>query len=67
VTQEIIAGGFFVLVGVAMVVFRTQLTSYLYAMYPASVRPDREILRWMVLIGGVLVVLIGGSVLIGLR
>ncbi|MGH2483743.1 MAG: hypothetical protein ACRDE9_04730 [Candidatus Limnocylindria bacterium] len=65
--QEAITGAFFVVAGLVMVIFRGAAANYLFAMYPVSMRPEREALRWMVVLGGVLALAVGGSVLLKLR
>ena len=59
-TLEAVVNVFFLLCGVLFLAFRDPLTNYLMAMYPASVRPARRHVYWVVVVGGVGAIVVGG-------
>jgi len=65
-TQETVGSVFFVLMGLVFVVFRGPLTNYLMAMYPAPIRPTRQVVYWVLVVLGLAFIAFGGSQLLRL-
>lgn len=60
-TLEAVANVFFVLWGVFEIVSRAPFTNYLMAMYPASMRPARQAVYWVLVLLGFAAIAIGAS------
>ena len=67
-TQETAGYVFFLLFGTVSLVFRNLFTNYLVAMYTSwGMRPERELVHWLVVVGGVIALMFGGLGLLGIR
>jgi len=67
-TLEAVANVFFVLWGAVFLVFRDPLTNYMTAMYSSwGLRPARWQVYWVMVVGSVVALMVGGLGLLGIR